>query len=79
MTYGIDRGAFSERIYIGRINKAGTEWVTKEDHTDAAIWTVAEHVIESFNGGVVITRPDGKRLEITAKFVETGDKDVVKL
>jgi hypothetical protein len=42
MTYGIAYGHFSEKINIGRLNKAGTEFVgNKEGSTDVSVGVVS--------------------------------------
>jgi L-serine deaminase len=59
MSYGIDYGHFSENIHIGRLNKAGTEFVTKEDHTIPAALAVAAWVTNAHGGEVDLTPTNG--------------------
>lgn len=60
MTYGIAYGHFSEKISIGRVNKAGTEFLgVKEDHTIPAALAVVEWVSEVHGGEVDLTPRDG--------------------
>lgn len=58
MTYGIDYG-ISGNINIGRLNKTGTEFITKEAHTIPAALTVARWVLGEHNGEVDLTPTDG--------------------
>lgn len=48
--YGIQNGYLSNTISIGRINKAQDAFLDKEDHTDAAIYAVATHVLHKHGG-----------------------------
>lgn len=48
--YGIQNGMFSNTISIGRINEEQDAFLDKEDHTDAAIYAVATHVLHKYGG-----------------------------
>lgn len=71
MTYGIAYGHFSEKINIGRVNKAGTEFVgNKEDHTIPAALAVVEWVSEVHDGEVDLTpRNGGPSFRITVEKI----------
>lgn len=51
--YGIQNGYFSNTINIGQINEAQDAFIDKEDHTDAAIYAVATHVLHKHGGKYV--------------------------
>lgn len=72
MTYGITYSRLSGHINIGRIN-ARTEFVTKEDHTTAALISAALCVIDQYGGDVDLTPRDGAgpAYRLTAQRVDT--------
>ena len=52
----------SKRIFIGRINKAQNAFLDgKEDHTEDAVWAVAEFVDEVHSGDMQLTHPGTHR------------------
>jgi hypothetical protein len=54
--HGIMNTPITNRIVIGKLNKAGTEFLDgKEDLTTEAIGAVAEHIIGKYDGGVKLT------------------------
>lgn len=70
MTYGIPFGHFSEKINVGRLNKAGTEFLSKEDQTISAALAVVEWVTEVHGGEVDLTpRNGGPAFRITVEKI----------
>lgn len=70
--YGIQNSFLSNIIDVGRLNKDQTMFVDREDHTDAAIHAVVDHVGTRYDGklsGVIGTW----RFEITATKQEEGE------
>ena len=52
--YGIQASSFREAILVGRINKAGTEFLDKEEATDEVLAAVANYVRQHFEGGLTM-------------------------
>jgi len=52
--YGVQTSFFREGIYVGRLNKAGTEFLDKEDRTDMILAAVAEYARQHFDGGLTM-------------------------
>lgn len=48
--YGIQSSYLGSAINVGRLNKAQDSFLEKEDHTDAAIHAVVEHVFRKYGG-----------------------------
>ena len=61
--YGVQAGAFSDKIWVGRLSKSGTVFLDKEDMTKEVIWAVAEWVMSKFDGSAEV-RFRGKRIDI---------------
>lgn len=57
--YAVGAGPVTGRIYAGRVDETGTEWVEKTDVTDQAIAAVLEHILH-VHGSEVTLR--GRRL-----------------
>ncbi len=72
--FTIANGAFSRAIYIGRVNKEGTAFTKKEDHTDRAIRVVAEHILGEFGGNLTIDYRDGVQFQISVKHSAEAEK-----
>lgn len=66
--FGIQHSALTGQIQIGRVNRAGTEFVAHEYHTNDAVWAVAEYVEKTMGGSMYITL-NGKRynIDVTSK------------
>ena len=52
--YGVQASIFRDAIYVGRLNKAGTEFLDKEEGTDMILATVAEYARQHFDGGLTM-------------------------
>ena len=52
--YGVRASFFHEAIYVGRINKAGTEFLDKEEATDLILAAVADYARQHFDGGLTL-------------------------
>jgi hypothetical protein len=53
--YGIQAASLSQAIHVGRINKAGTAFTSKDDLTDEALYAVAQFVRRHFAGSMSMT------------------------
>lgn len=68
--FGIQCGWHTNRIQIGRVNKAQNAFLDgREDHTDDAIWAVAEHVENLPDGTVELTNSRGVTYRIRAEKI----------
>lgn len=63
--YGIQSGLFSDAIHIGKLNKTGTAFTSKEDHKDGAIAAVADYITQKHNGQFIAEYTDGTTYTIT--------------
>lgn len=71
MSYGISYGSFSREILVGRLNKAGNEFLAKEPHTIEAALAVVEWVLNAHGGEVDLTpKTGGVAYRITVTEVE---------
>lgn len=52
--YGVQASFFHEAIYVGRVNKAGTEFLDKEEATDLILAAVADYTRQHFDGGLTM-------------------------
>ncbi|SIC86962.1 DUF7446 family protein [Mycobacteroides abscessus] len=48
--FGVCFSSLSGRVLVGRINKAGSEFLEKEDQSGNAIWAVAEWLEADYSG-----------------------------
>lgn len=60
--YAVMAGYMTDNIYVGRINKAGNAFLSKEEATDMVLAAVAQYVIRNFandkgGGGMHTTFP----------------------
>lgn len=54
-TYAVQAGGLSRAIYVGRVNKAGTAFTSKDDLTDEVLLAVVDYVRRHFNGDMEMT------------------------
>jgi hypothetical protein len=57
------RGA-ANRIFVGYVNEAGDELADEADVTDTAVNSVAEYVINAFDGALELEYDDGTTYQI---------------
>lgn len=67
--YGVQAQIFGDGINVGRINKARTEFIDKQDCTADVLLAVAKWVEKNHDGGAWIKVGD-YRVEITVKKEE---------
>lgn len=72
--YGVQAAAFTEQIYVGRLNKARTMFLDgKVDGTDMVLAAVAQYVERNFAGGMEATFPGiGLRLNVRVEPMPTS-------
>lgn len=71
--YGVQAAAFHEAIHIGRIDKAGTQFLDKEDATDMVLAAVAQYVRQNFGGGLTMdftSKTDAPSMTLTITVTE---------
>ena len=56
-------------IYVGRVNKKGDAWTTKQDVTGPACAAVVEH-LQQRGGSAVVTRNSKPWAEITVTMID---------
>lgn len=72
--YGIQAATFSEAIHVGRVNKAGTAFLHKEEATDMTLFAVAEYTQKNFEGGLRVDFPAaGFVLEVKVMPIDKAD------
>lgn len=59
MSYGVAYGHLSGRIHAGRLNKAGTAFISKDDCTIPVALAVVEWVTKQHAGEVELTPKTG--------------------
>jgi len=62
--------AVSDRVFAGKLNKAGNEWLDKKDVTDDFLNCVLNRWV-GFEQ--TITAPDGTKYEVRVKKVESAE------
>ena len=67
MNFGINYQPLTERVYAGRLNKALTAFLDKQDVTNQAVAAVAEYVLAKYPEGMSLRKPDGTGWEIDVK------------
>lgn len=55
--YGVQAAPLTEGIHVGRLNKARTMFLDKEECTDMVLAAVAQYVERHFAGGMVADFP----------------------
>lgn len=61
--FGVQSSFLRDAIYVGRLNKAGTEFLEKAELTDMVLFAVTEYVRDNYGGGLGITY-EGAGLEV---------------
>lgn len=56
--YAAQAGSFSAAIHVGRLNKARTAFLDKQERTDIVLAAVAQYVQRHFDGGMTADFPD---------------------
>lgn len=69
--FGIDYSPLSGAINVGKLSRAGTEFVDKHHATNAAVAAVCRYVLAHFPGGMVLRAPDGTGWEIDVTPIES--------
>lgn len=70
--YGVQAGAFSKAIHVGRLEKDGHAFADKEDHTGDVFQAVADWV-ERNHGGSAWVNVGGKRIDIEVTPITEED------
>lgn len=72
MKYGIDYSPLSGQINIGRVNKAGTMFTSKEPLTLESVAAVCRYVLDRYPEGMTLRSADGEGWEIDVKALRDG-------
>ena len=65
-------GGITDNVYVGRVNKAGTEWLDKQDVTSDFLACV----IDSFLGNeTTITSSTGEKFSVVVRKIEEGARE----
>jgi len=70
MRFGISNSPLSNRIFVGRINKKGTEYLEKQDMTFTAINAVIEHILSKNEDGEEVALSDDKKIYVISVKIE---------